>query len=509
MTMRHFASCLLPLAALATLLPSCLKDDDDAFDESASERMRSFLAETRQTLTSAQYGWAMDYYPQEGQSMGGYVFTLRFSGDSVSVRFELDTSGQEQTTLYSLKSDMGPVLSFDSYLRLFHFFATPASGLYQGYDGDFEFVIDSVGTDLVKMHGKRTGNAITLSRLSGDAATYTSAVTATDAAFDLVGADLLVGGAMATATFDLTSRGAHDRHLTIVSATDSVRSAYVVTDSGLRLYQPVSINGTTVWSLAYDAATLSLSAEGVETVRAYVNPATVVNALADMGFANDGGARSFNVGAYVGQFDYVVSADWLTTSAADGALTVSAASNTTGGIRRATLSVRYSGTDIEVATYTVRQYDLSDILGGYTLRFTDVDGDAQSLPATLGQDDDGQAYISIALSESRSVRSNVSFDASTRAIVVRGGLNGAQENGVNLWNVIIFADGTVGTGSSTLISALFDRDEATGAVTASFSGSWFSYALTGWLITPANGSSADLRYSRIIVYMDYPSLTKT
>lgn len=507
--MRHVSLRLLPLAALGVLFPSCLTEDDDKFAESASERMRSFLAETRRTLTSAEHGWAMDYYPQEGQGLGGYAFTLRFSGDSVSVRFELDTSGREQTTLYSLKGDMGPVLSFDSYLRLFHFFATPASGLYQGYEGDFEFVIDSVGADLVKMHGKRTGNVITLSRLSGDAADYASRVAATDAAFDLVGADLLVGGAWARVSFDLTARGAHDRHLTIVSATDSVRSAYVVTDAGLRLYRPIAVNGTTVWALAYDPATLSLSAEGVETVRPYVNPAAVVNTLADMGFANDGGTRPFGVGAYLAQFDFVADADWLTTSASGGTLTVSASPNASGQVRRATLSVRYAGTDIEVATYAVRQYDLSDVLGGYSLRFTDIEGNRQTLPATLGQDDDGQAYIAIALSDSRTVRSDVSFDASTRAVVVRGGLNGAQENGVDLWNAIIFADGDVGTGSSTLISALFDRDAATGVITAQFVGTWFSYALTGWLITPANGSRADLRNSRIIVYMDYPSLTKT
>lgn len=67
--------------------------------------------------------------------------------------------GEFSSGLYRLTEDNGPVLSFDSYNDLMHFFATPDSDHPRAYDGDFEFQLFCMSPiDVRKLRGKRTGN---------------------------------------------------------------------------------------------------------------------------------------------------------------------------------------------------------------------------------------------------------------------------------------------------------------------------------------------------------------
>ena len=145
---------ILLLMALPTLvMTSCLKDQEDTFDKASSLRMQDYLDKARATILDAQYGWVFEYYPESEQLYGGFTYTLEFDSKMVKVRSEL--SDDAESSYYSMKSDMGPVLSFDTYNEQMHFFATPNAQRYQGYKGDFEFVIDSIGQDVIKVHGKR------------------------------------------------------------------------------------------------------------------------------------------------------------------------------------------------------------------------------------------------------------------------------------------------------------------------------------------------------------------
>ena len=63
---------LFLLMALPTLLlTSCLKDQEDVFEESASARTANYLSNTKKVLTSAENGWLLNYYPDRDQSYGG------------------------------------------------------------------------------------------------------------------------------------------------------------------------------------------------------------------------------------------------------------------------------------------------------------------------------------------------------------------------------------------------------------------------------------------------------
>ena len=67
----------LLLLALPMLMTSCLKDDDEVFGESASQRLQKALDEARTVLRSSEKGWVMDYYVGDDSSYGGYAFTVK------------------------------------------------------------------------------------------------------------------------------------------------------------------------------------------------------------------------------------------------------------------------------------------------------------------------------------------------------------------------------------------------------------------------------------------------
>ena len=148
-THKYFLIGVMAISSLA--LSSCLKDQEDVFDGNASERMQTYLSDAQKTLMSSENGWALDYYPDRNQSYGGFAYAIKFTGSSATVSSAL-LPGVSETSLYKMTTDNGPMLSFDSYNTLMHFFATPSGDNYEAYDGDFEFVIDSVASDLVKIH---------------------------------------------------------------------------------------------------------------------------------------------------------------------------------------------------------------------------------------------------------------------------------------------------------------------------------------------------------------------
>ena len=73
---KLFIATLLAFSTLA--LQSCLKDQEDIFDESSSERMQAVLENTKAVLTSSDNGWIFDYYPDRNLSYGGCVYVLKF-----------------------------------------------------------------------------------------------------------------------------------------------------------------------------------------------------------------------------------------------------------------------------------------------------------------------------------------------------------------------------------------------------------------------------------------------
>lgn len=257
--MRLYKLFIASLLAVSTLaLQSCLKNQEDIFEESSSQRMQAALDNAKTVLTSSENGWIFDYYPDRDLSYGGFVYTVAFDQTHATVRCELAPELVEKS-LYKLSSDNGPVLSFDSYNTLMHFFATPSSGLYEAYDGDFEFMIMDVTEDLITLRGKRTGNKMYLRRLTEDAADYIKAidhVVEYNIISEFTGSEAAEGISC--------ENDANIRYMEFsYSADENSQTAgeyYLTTPGGIRFKNPVEINGITISELSYNYDSASSTA---------------------------------------------------------------------------------------------------------------------------------------------------------------------------------------------------------------------------------------------------------
>ena len=147
------------LIALFTLCISSCSDENDIFDSSSARRMNAMLQECNEILTGAENGWIFEYYPEDSK-YGGFQLYMTFSKEGeVKVTAEspiLESPGEQVTSMYQVKADMGPVLSFDTYNRILHQFSDPdPDGL--GYEGDYEFVILTINKEGIELRGKKTG----------------------------------------------------------------------------------------------------------------------------------------------------------------------------------------------------------------------------------------------------------------------------------------------------------------------------------------------------------------
>jgi hypothetical protein len=111
---------------MSLFLSSCLKEDKDFFQDSASDRMEQYLVKSKEILKGAANGWMMSCYPSPTQEFGGYTLFLKFGdGDKVTVASELEAADKTETSLYTVSSNTGPILSFNTYNSMIHYFSEP------------------------------------------------------------------------------------------------------------------------------------------------------------------------------------------------------------------------------------------------------------------------------------------------------------------------------------------------------------------------------------------------
>lgn len=163
------------LLAIGMFFTACQSEEEDFFDSSAAERLAASKATYTQRLPQATAGWAMEFYPTNGNSApkgAGYLLLAKFNTDrSVSIAFKntmTDWVYQEDTSLWEVIADQGPVLSFNTYNKCLHIFADPAfydTGL--GYEGDYEFEIISLEDNarFAMLKGKKRGTYVRMTRL--------------------------------------------------------------------------------------------------------------------------------------------------------------------------------------------------------------------------------------------------------------------------------------------------------------------------------------------------------
>lgn len=255
---------------VAGLLQACTNEVDDLFETSAQQRMNEEIKACRALLVSSELGWMLDYYPSANQSYGGYAITVKFDETHVTAASEITGDPADtRTSMYSLKSDMGPTLNFDSYNEILHFFADPdnsnGAGTGKGYEGDYEFVIQSRSDNEIILKGKKTKNLMRMTRLTESAEDYIASVIATSQNVEAVIGVLGYTGKLNGQDVSLSIPS--ERRMNIQVGTESLTSTgFMYTAEGIRFYQPVMVGGKEVSTLKWsDTDNTYISDEGIFT----------------------------------------------------------------------------------------------------------------------------------------------------------------------------------------------------------------------------------------------------
>ena len=238
-------------------MTSCLIEEKEVFDKTPAERMDAFLAEYKTLLESSENGWLFEYYPQKDQSYGGYNYVLKFKDGYVTAWLEL--AAKEEKSTYKMTPDDGPVLSFDTYNANLHFFAEASPSQYQGLQGDYEYNILGKSEDgsEVYVKGRKSGNVLTMRKFAGtDPVAYFTACNEIYESFAAAKYDMTIDGTPTLScslsnmrlTFTTETKPATEL---VPAEVASVSMAYCYTDTGIRFYQPIEVNGVTYEGLVY------------------------------------------------------------------------------------------------------------------------------------------------------------------------------------------------------------------------------------------------------------------
>lgn len=183
---------------MSASLASCNHEEADIFDQNAAHRTEEARKMYKEILLDKGGKWQMEYFTTEEEHGYVYLFTFRNDGtvtisgnnEYITKLTNIDSnvpSYGSETSMWTILSDNGPVLSFNSYNTIFHLFATPEDipGTERdeqgyGHSGDYEFDLMKFSNDTLYLEGKKNGADIIMTRIAPetDDETYLNEVVA-------------------------------------------------------------------------------------------------------------------------------------------------------------------------------------------------------------------------------------------------------------------------------------------------------------------------------------------
>ena len=151
---------LVIIGLLAATFAACSRDEESLFDKPAAIRAQEAIENAFDVLTSQEAGWEMAYFPNLEASAKGYNMVLKFNKNgnvSVTAKNSATTANKiltDTASTWAVKSDYGPILTFDTYNDVFHAFSDPQEN-GAGHLGDYEFLILKATPELVILKGKK------------------------------------------------------------------------------------------------------------------------------------------------------------------------------------------------------------------------------------------------------------------------------------------------------------------------------------------------------------------
>ena len=183
---------------MSASLASCNHEEADIFDQNAAHRTEEARKMYKEILLDKGGKWQMEYFTTEEEHGYVYLFTFRNDGtvtisgnnEYITKLTNIDSnvpSYGSETSMWTILSDNGPVLSFNSYNTIFHLFATPEDipGTERdeqgyGHSGDYEFDLMKFSNDTLYLAGTKNGAEIIMTRIAPeiDDETYLNEVVA-------------------------------------------------------------------------------------------------------------------------------------------------------------------------------------------------------------------------------------------------------------------------------------------------------------------------------------------
>lgn len=252
---------------------SCSPVEENVFDETSANRINTTLKEVREVLTGAKSGWLMKYFPSPTQAYGGYNILLSFDESAVTIAGENNSVDTAFVSLYSLKQSAGPVITFDTYNEVLHYYSNPkkdVSGVGNngfGMEGDFEFLIMDASPDSIVLKGKKTSNRILMLPFDEnvDWQSYLTSVKKTReeigdyGRFDFRLNNQVVGSASIGQLPILKIFGSDGSEHTL---------PFMFTRSGIEFYEPFVFQDVTIRHFEWDVVGKELKADNIDMVLA-------------------------------------------------------------------------------------------------------------------------------------------------------------------------------------------------------------------------------------------------
>ena len=298
--MKRYIILLITLSLVA----SCSYKEGDAFEQKPANRTNNTLETYKNTLEGDTY-WQLSYFPKVSRSflklprmdhsIGGYNIFLKFKDGKVSASAEFMPNNDGYTTYFSYQNTEAITLSFDTYSDVLHHFRRTSGQFPNARGGDIELEILEPINNGYSILGRSSATKMTLTKFTGNREEYLNKVRANTETLKGKGLNTTqIGGKAVTMVLFPSYRQ-------IVCSYDGqdVQQTFVVTDKGLKFYEPVTVNGVTLDELYINEAKTALTTpDNSVTITFQAAPiqitATPMKIWFDQGFVSDKFLTTYN-----------------------------------------------------------------------------------------------------------------------------------------------------------------------------------------------------------------------
>jgi hypothetical protein len=248
---------------LILFLSSCKYEEKDIFDLTPAERLNKAMTDSYTNLTSAANGWEMAYFTNPDNA--GYTLLVKFRKDGMAVvasqsELTLNNAYEEDSCLFEIIADYGPVLTFNTFNTVLHRFSNPVNPDGYGYQGDYEFIVLKNTEQQIILQGKKYKSVIILTKLTENTnwSTYLQDITNMDKLLFSANAPKL-NLTVKNTNYSFAEGYKHVFLMKKEGTTTTTRVPFIVTKQGIRLQDKIEIEGVSFQNfvLSTDNATLT------------------------------------------------------------------------------------------------------------------------------------------------------------------------------------------------------------------------------------------------------------